>query len=65
MKNKSNEWFDGEIVEKLGIRDKLFKKFKSSRLNIDWETINRQEMAFKEQSNRRKNRILRRKCQKL
>ena len=37
MKNTSNEWFDREIAEKLSIRDKLFKKFKSSRLNIDWE----------------------------
>ena len=36
-KNTNNEWFDREIAEKLSIRDKLFKKFKSSRLNIDWE----------------------------
>ena len=37
IKNTSNEWFDREIAEKLSIRDKLFKKFKSSCLNIDWE----------------------------
>ena len=37
IKNKSNEWFDSEIAEKLSIRDQLFKKSKSSRLNIDWE----------------------------
>ena len=37
IKNTSSEWFDREIAEKLSIRDKLFKKFKSSRLNIDWE----------------------------
>ena len=37
IKNTSNEWFDREIAEKLSIRDKLFKKLKSSRLNIDWE----------------------------
>ena len=37
IKNASNEWFDREIAEKLSIRDKLFKKFKSCRLNIDWE----------------------------
>ena len=29
--------FDKEIAEKLSLRDKLFKKFKSSHLNIDWE----------------------------
>ena len=37
IKNTSNEWFDREIAEKLSIRDKLFQKFKSSRLDIDWE----------------------------
>ena len=36
-KNASSEWFDREIAEKLSLRDKLFKKFKSSRLNIGWE----------------------------
>ena len=35
IKNRSSEWFDREIAEKLILRDKLFKKFKSSRLNID------------------------------
>ena len=29
--------FDKEIAEKLSLRDKLFKKFKSGHLNIDWE----------------------------
>ena len=37
IKNTSNEWFDWEIAEKFSIRDKLFEKFKSSRLNIHWE----------------------------
>ena len=37
IKNTSSEWFDREIAKKISIRDKLFKKFKSSRLNIDWE----------------------------
>ena len=37
IKNASSKWFDREIVEKLSLRDKLFKKFKSSHLNIDWE----------------------------
>ena len=36
IKNTSNEWFDGEIAETLSIRDKLFKIFKSTRLNIGW-----------------------------
>ena len=37
IRNTSNKSFDREIAEKLSIRGKLFKKFKSSRLNIDWE----------------------------
>ena len=37
IKNTNNEWFDREIAEKLSIKDKLFLKFKPSRLNIDWE----------------------------
>ena len=37
IKNTNSEWFDREIAEKLSIRDKLFKKFRSSRLNIDWK----------------------------
>ena len=36
IKTTSSEWFDREVAEKLSIRDK-FKKFKSSRLKIDWE----------------------------
>ena len=37
IKNTSSEWFHKEIAEKLSLRDKLFKKFKADRLNIDWE----------------------------
>ena len=37
IKKPSNEWFDRKIAEKLSIRDKLFRKSKSSCLNIDWE----------------------------
>ena len=37
IKNNSQEWFDGEIMEKIAIRDKLFKKFKNSQLHIDNE----------------------------
>ena len=31
------EWFNREIAEKLSVRGKLFKKFKSRSLSIDWE----------------------------
>ena len=44
VKNKSQEWFDGEIAEKIARRDKLFKKFKKSKLHVD-------EICFKEARN--------------
>ena len=37
IKNRINEWFDGEITEKNNERDKLFRKFKYSKLHIDEE----------------------------
>ena len=37
IKNTSSEWFDKKIAEKLSLSDKLFKKFKANRLNIDWK----------------------------
>ena len=35
VKNNTNEWFDGEIAEKIAARDKLFRKFQKSKLNVD------------------------------
>ena len=37
MKGNTQKWFDGEVLEKLNLRNKLFKKFKKSRLHIDKE----------------------------
>ena len=37
IKQNSQEWFEGEVVEKISVRDKLFKKFKKSKLHIDKE----------------------------
>ena len=33
LKNRSNEWFYGELAEQISNRDKLFKKFKKSKLH--------------------------------
>ena len=35
IKNYSNDWFDGEILDEIILRDRRLKKFKASRLNID------------------------------
>ena len=39
IKRNSQEWFDSEISEKLVIRDKLFKKYKKTRLHVDKEHV--------------------------
>ena len=37
VKANTQKWFDGEVLENINTRDKLFKKFKKSRLHIDKE----------------------------
>ena len=37
VKGNSQEWFDGEVLESIALQDKLFKKFKRSKLNVDQE----------------------------
>ena len=44
IKNNTNAWFDGEIVENLAVRDKLFGKLKKSNLSVD-------EILYKEARN--------------
>ena len=35
VKQNSQKWFDGENADEIKNRDKLFKKFKKSKLHID------------------------------
>ena len=37
VKGNSQGWFDAEFLESIALRDKLFKKFKRSKLNVDKE----------------------------
>ena len=37
VKENTQKWFHGEVLEKLNSRDKLFKKFKIFRLNSNKE----------------------------
>ena len=41
VKGKSQEWFDGEVLESIARRDKLFNRFKHSKLNGDKEIYNK------------------------
>ena len=36
IKNNTQEWFDNEIAEAIKVREKYFKKFKKSNLQIDY-----------------------------
>ena len=40
VKENSQEWFDGEIVDEIKNCDRLFKKFKISKLHIDKNICN-------------------------
>ena len=44
IKSNTDEWFDGETTEKIATRDKLFRKFKKSKLNME-------EIIYKEARN--------------
>ena len=40
VKQNSHEFFDGEIADEIKNRDKLFKKLKKSKLQIDKDIYN-------------------------
>ena len=40
VKQNSQEWFDGEIADEIKNHDKLFRKFKKSKLQIDKDIYN-------------------------
>ena len=37
VKNNTSEWFDGEIADKIHTHDKLYKRFKLTKLHVDGE----------------------------
>ena len=41
VKGNSQECFDSEVLESIALRDKLFKKFKCSKLNLEKEIYNK------------------------
>ena len=41
MKNNKPEWFDREVAELIHAREKLFLKFKRSKLHIDKKKSNK------------------------
>ena len=47
VKNNTNEWFNREIAAKIAARDKLFRKFKKSKLSVDKIPYKKQEIPCK------------------
>ena len=48
VKGASKRWFDGEVVERINVRDKLKIKFSKSKLQIDHDNYkNAQKQASK------------------
>ena len=41
VKCNSQEWLDGEFLQSITLRDKLFKKFKQSKLNVHKKFYNK------------------------
>ena len=39
IKGSSKAWFDGEVIERINVRDKLKKKFVKSKLKIDYDNF--------------------------
>ena len=44
VKGKTQKWFNGEVLEKLNLRNKLIQEFKKSRHHIDKELYKKQNM---------------------
>ena len=59
VKGNSQEWFDGDVLESIALQDKLFKKFKQSKLNVDKEIYNKARNKSHRLILKKKRRVLR------
>ena len=63
VKGNSQEWFNGEVLESITLRDKLYKKFKRSKLNADKEIYNKarnklHRLILQKKKKKKKKRVL-------
>ena len=58
IKRNSQEWFDSEILEKLIIQDKIFKKCKKTRLHVDNRFMKEHDIVCKISLQKRKKNFL-------
>ena len=47
IKNNNHDWFDREVADLIHVREKLFLKFKKSKLHIDEEIYKKIGTKFK------------------
>ena len=59
VKGNSQEQFDSEVLESITLRNKLFKEFKRSNLNIDKEIYNKARKKSRRLIFQKENRVLR------
>ena len=63
VKGNSQEWFNGDVLESITLRDKLYKKFKRSKLNADKEIYNKarnklHRLILQKKKKKKKKRVL-------
>ena len=54
VKKNTGEWFDGEIADKIHTRDKLYKRFKLTKLHVDEEIYSEARNVFQNLIRRKK-----------
>ena len=65
VEGNTQKWFDEKVLEKLNLRNKLFKKFKKSRLHIDKELYKKSKYdALKLNASKKQGFFLKRSSQK-
>ena len=62
IKNRNQEWFDSDVSEKISTRDKLFRKYKKSKLHVDKEIYVTARNSAHSLILKKKNNLCRRLC---
>ena len=63
LKNSTQEWYDGEIIDAMSDRDELLKKFKTSRLHVDQINYNNTRISVQNLIKKKKEEFFRSKLE--
>ena len=58
VKGHTEDWFDGEIMERIKNRDKLLKKYKKSKLEVDHKIYSEAKLIVSTLIKKQKNKPL-------